>query len=394
MKNRFCYLGIIATALIFLASLTGIAYASWVVDDDTNTHVSTTSLDIEILTNTNVHDPQYPGADITRDIAVYNSGDAPVFVRIKTVGSFIDAEGNSIEDTQGYITVVYDSTDWKDGEDGYWYLRGVLAPGETSASCIESITLSESIGSEYAGYTATVTPQAEALQITSSAVMTMWGKTYEFMEARSPEPRDVHHTSIIFIDPTTGFAFIPDTKDIYPGAKDLTPGESITHFVTLANAYSEAVAVAVSSGTFAPTEHTALFAQHATLTITDESGKQLFNGPAAGSAWDAFTQTVVLEPETETTWEISLTIHHDAPNTLQGIETNILSWDLRAEKPDDPTPPTPTPTPTPTPSPGGTPTTGDTPLLIICALAACISGMILLVLTLMYRKHRKEENPS
>lgn len=375
----------LAAALTFVASLSGIAYASWQVDDDTNTQVSTTSLAIDLITDTSINQPQYPGADITRSIAVKNTGADGVFVRIKLVGDFVDEQGDSVEDTAHLIEITYDTTFWKDGQDGYYYLRGVLEPGATSASCVSSITLSTDIPASLAGYTALVTPQAEALQIPANAVEATWDKTYEFMEAKQREPREAGQAHISFVDPTTGFVFIPTNKDLFPGAKSLAPGEKVTHSVTFSNAYTDPVSIDISSGGFAPSNETELFSKHATMTIVDEGGATLFSGPAAGPEWDAFVHTISLAPNASETWEATLVVSPEAGNELQGINTQILSWELSARASDEP------PAPNPSPSPTATPKTGENPLMLLCALIACISGLSFIILAVRYRKQGRSD---
>lgn len=383
-RRRFYRACIVVSALVFVASLTslaGVAYANWVVDDGSNTEVSTVTLDIEVISNTSATGAQYPGTDITRSIQVQNTGNTGVFVRIEVETAFEDGEGNIIEDTAGLIKITYDTTSWKDGQDGYYYLMGVLDVGATSSNCISKIELSSDIPSEYAGYTAIVTPKAYALQTTSNAISAVWGKTYTFMEAKQVEPREAGEARVSFVDPSTGFVFTPSTKDLFPDAKDLTPGENITHSIEFTNEHNEEVSIDVSSGLFNPSNDSELFARYATMTIKDQSGEVLFKGPAAGPSWNAFSKTITLDSGARTTWTATLSVSPNAPNSLQGIDTNILSWELSAHEPI-----APGPNPGPHPSDGGTPRTGDTAVLILLALVACVSGAALVIVGMKYRK--------
>lgn len=395
LKPARTLIALVITAIVFfasLASLAGVAYASWVVVDDTQTQVTTVSLDVELITDTSSTSAQYPGADITRDIAVKNTGNADIFVRINIGGSFEDENGTILEDTNNYIEVAYDPTYWKDGGDGYYYLKGTLAPGITSGSCIDTITLSTAIPGEYGGYIAHVNPKVEALQTTSSAITSVWGKDYAFMEASEPAPRGEGYADITFIDPDTGFIFSPDTKDIYPNAKNLTPGESVTNSVTFANTYKDKISVEVSSGLFTRTSDTDSFSQYATLTITDEDGSIIFSGPAAGEEWDAFTHTLILSPGAARTWKATLAVQAGAPNALQGINTTLLSWELVAQDATDPPGPTPDPKPDPQPNPhpsSSTPHTGDSLLMIALALVTLGSGILLIIIARKRKKDKK-----
>lgn len=390
--QRLAYrIAILCCAFVFLFSCGGVAYGAWQVNDESATSVSTTTVDVVVVGNMAPETPQHPGSDITREIQAENNGSADVFVRMNIDTYFSDASGNRVEDPLGLVEVTYNNNAWKDGGDGYYYLKGELEPGGLSDSIIEQIVLSTDITSEYAEYEAGIYASVEAIQTTSSAVKNAWGKDYAFMEADEPDPKPQGQAEITFVSPDAGFIFDPDTKDLYPNAKDLTSGESVEHAIAFKNDYAEAIKVTVSSGEFTRAADEELFSRHATLRITDEAGKLIFEGPALGEAWEQFSYNMNLAAGQEMIWYATLTIDHQAGNHFQGLTTEKLSWELVAQEP-DPTPgPSPDPQPSPKPDPGSSVKTGDAPWLYISLITLIISGLFLIILVRKSRKERGDE---
>ena len=106
-----------------------------------------------------------PGATVDKEVVAENTGNSPLLVRVKMAETWsrndqnmiainsekqpdftevkqADAEDGLVEDDQ---TVVWknlaENDAWTQGEDGYWYYKGQLAPGATTESLLESVTL-------------------------------------------------------------------------------------------------------------------------------------------------------------------------------------------------------------------------------------------------------------
>jgi len=106
-----------------------------------------------------------PGATVDKEVVAENTGNSPLLVRVKMAETWsrndqnmiainsekqpdftevkqADAEDGLVESDQ---TVVWknlaENDAWTQGEDGYWYYKGQLAPGATTESLLESVTL-------------------------------------------------------------------------------------------------------------------------------------------------------------------------------------------------------------------------------------------------------------
>ena len=80
------------------------------------------------------------------------------------------------------VLVTYNTVDWEyEPEDGYFYYKGVLAPGKLSPAVVNEIKLDESTGNEYQNRRAHIDIYMEALQAAGEAI-TIWGKTFEDLD--------------------------------------------------------------------------------------------------------------------------------------------------------------------------------------------------------------------
>lgn len=106
-----------------------------------------------------------PGATVDKEVVAENTGNSPLLVRVKMAETWsrndqnmiainsekqpdftevkqADAEDGLVESDQ---TVVWknlaENDAWTQGEDGYWYYKGQLAPGATTESLLESVTV-------------------------------------------------------------------------------------------------------------------------------------------------------------------------------------------------------------------------------------------------------------
>ena len=106
-----------------------------------------------------------PGATVDKEVVAENTGNSPLLVRVKMAETWsrndqnmiainsekqpdftevkqADAEDGLVESDQ---TVVWknlaENDAWTQGEDGYWYYKGQLAPGATTESLLESVIL-------------------------------------------------------------------------------------------------------------------------------------------------------------------------------------------------------------------------------------------------------------
>lgn len=108
-----------------------------------------------------------PGATVNKEVVAENTGNSPLLVRVKmaetwsrngmagTMPNITSADGDAFlnvsqadpkdGETATDDTVVHknlaDNAAWRQADDGYWYYKGQLAPGATTESLLESVTL-------------------------------------------------------------------------------------------------------------------------------------------------------------------------------------------------------------------------------------------------------------
>ena len=108
--------------------------------------------------------PAEPGATITKEAWVENSGDIPAFVRVMVLPTLVAMDGVTFLETP----IIYENlntTDWKDGGDGYYYYLDVLEPGGATPPLFDAVAMDPDIGSAYPQAKLTVTLLCETVEI-------------------------------------------------------------------------------------------------------------------------------------------------------------------------------------------------------------------------------------
>jgi hypothetical protein len=152
-----------------------------------------------------------------------------------------DEAGDVVPDAElssDNVLVTYNTVDWEyEPEDGYFYYKGVLAPGKLSPAVVNEIKLDESTGNEYQNRRAHIDIYMEALQAAGEAI-TIWGKTFEDLDIEYEEPSyPVEVSKVSFVNPSTGFRFENNDGDLFSGFKRLLPAECRTQQVEITNLY-------------------------------------------------------------------------------------------------------------------------------------------------------------
>ncbi len=170
-----------AIILICLA-VVGLGTLAYFTAEDTATNVITAgNIKIELLEwadeaktepfPRNGVDGVMPGAQITKIIEVKNVGDNPAYIRV-SVDKTITLE-NGEEGIAGPITLDFDTVNWEEGTDGYYYYNGALAPGATTEPLFSSVTFDENMGNEYQNSTANINVTAYATQVANNGTDAM-----------------------------------------------------------------------------------------------------------------------------------------------------------------------------------------------------------------------------
>lgn len=117
--------------------------------------------------------------DVKQSVTVHNDGTSPVYVRVAVVINCLDEKGNIIPGQAPGFALNDD--DWTELGDGYYYYKGILASGKSTADLLKApFNLTGKNGENYQ-----MDVLAQAIQAggTTSdgvpAVQDAWGATYE-----------------------------------------------------------------------------------------------------------------------------------------------------------------------------------------------------------------------
>jgi hypothetical protein len=75
-----------------------------------------------------------PGDDVPMAVRVENTGNLPIFVRVR-----VDFSSQEAEEACEPLAIDQDS--WSAGSDGYYYCKAMLLPGESTAELLREVTI-------------------------------------------------------------------------------------------------------------------------------------------------------------------------------------------------------------------------------------------------------------
>lgn len=82
------------------------------------------------------YDQMVPGGKVTKDVKVTNTG-MPSYVRV-----YVAISSSDFEET---FSIDWNTTDWTQGSDGYWYYNKVVGEGESTSSLMTTVTFNDKI---------------------------------------------------------------------------------------------------------------------------------------------------------------------------------------------------------------------------------------------------------
>ncbi len=143
MKKKLTIISLVV-ALMSIA-IVGTSLAYFTADDEKENTFTVGNVKIELteekwdkaVENTE-NENMYPGQTIDKDPVVTNIGNNPAFVRVSVTGldQFVEKYGK-----EAVIATSELGTNWKDGEDGYYYYLLPLAKDAKTTALFETITL-------------------------------------------------------------------------------------------------------------------------------------------------------------------------------------------------------------------------------------------------------------
>lgn len=158
-----------AALLVLMISIIGYGtYAYYTVEGTATNVITSGGVDINLEENfpaDGVFDV-LPGLKYTKEVWVENTGHDPAWIRV-SVDTIVTLADGSVGSPNG-ISMNFNTKDWDDLKDGYWYYRHPLAPGEKTEMLFTTVFFAPEMGNEYQGSTAHVNVSAYATQVANN----------------------------------------------------------------------------------------------------------------------------------------------------------------------------------------------------------------------------------
>ena len=108
-----------------------------------------------------------PGQEHSKIVRIQNVCDQPAWVRIRVETTITDAAGNDLPADQ--VGIQFDETLWVE-EDGYFYYKTELAPGEETEPLFRTVRFDSEMGNAYQEATVEIDVIAQAVQSANNGI--------------------------------------------------------------------------------------------------------------------------------------------------------------------------------------------------------------------------------
>lgn len=106
-----------------------------------------------------------PGSAVNKVVYVENVGSGAFYTRVKITPEVVGADDKIIPLTdRSLLTLELNTTDWIDGEGGYYYYKGAVDPNTATTELFKQVKFSKDMGNEYQNATVHIYVTAEAVQ--------------------------------------------------------------------------------------------------------------------------------------------------------------------------------------------------------------------------------------
>lgn len=299
MKKQAVYPALCAASVCVFLLSSGLTYASWREQGDTVNKITMASVKGQIVEQYEQDPVLYPNGTADKIVQVKNTGTADALPRVKIEkawGDGRDENGRLLIDPElstDNIEITYNTEHWTyNEEDGYFYYKEVLKPGDTTVSLFDSFTINgENTGGEYKNKLADIIVNMEMVQAAGGG-LSYWNTSFEELGityVRSDLP--VITTEVDFNGPGSGFSFDVNEGDLFADFKDLVPGESRSQTVEITNNWDESAEIFLWAD-FIDQSHATeetreliydLLHEYANIVITDDGGDLIYEGPVWGN---------------------------------------------------------------------------------------------------------------
>ena len=106
-----------------------------------------------------------PGMEVTKEAFVKNTGTVDFYTRVKITKTFVPAQGEEKPELNTkLVRLDINEKYWEPGNDGFYYYKKPVAPGEETKPLFTTVTFSTEMGNEYQNVKVIIDLDAQAVQ--------------------------------------------------------------------------------------------------------------------------------------------------------------------------------------------------------------------------------------
>ena len=106
-----------------------------------------------------------PGMEVTKEAFVKNTGTVYFYTRVKITKTFVPAQGEEKPELNTkLVRLDINEKYWEPGNDGFYYYKKPVAPGEETKPLFTTVTFSTKMGNEYQNVKVIIDLDAQAVQ--------------------------------------------------------------------------------------------------------------------------------------------------------------------------------------------------------------------------------------
>lgn len=106
-----------------------------------------------------------PGMEVTKEAFVKNTGTVDFYTRVKITKTFVPAQGEEKPELNTkLVRLDINEKYWEPGNDGFYYYKKPVAPGEETKPLFTTVTFSTEMGNEYQNVKVKIDLDAQAVQ--------------------------------------------------------------------------------------------------------------------------------------------------------------------------------------------------------------------------------------
>ena len=109
-----------------------------------------------------------------KEVSVENKGNTPFFVRVMVFPEIMTASDNLLASNLGKEVLIDVTSDWLDGNDGYFYYKGSVLPGKTTADLFKTVKISDSLDDTYEDANFSIQIKIETVTNSSYQYRKLW----------------------------------------------------------------------------------------------------------------------------------------------------------------------------------------------------------------------------